>query len=462
MLRLGPSGAHRRYRTCPAAIPTTSGCVSVTKVRPSLALIIAPLLAQVGHPASAQEAPDSLEELPLRCHPRLAPYLASLNLLPADVNVAGALIANDPISSANASVKQTLLEYGFSYMLFQSFGMSVTPSRVRDPAVGGLWAGQGFGFLEVFDHSREGGSAGWISTEINWVTGLGGSVEYEDPSARIGTVSQPQGLLVGDGFWIAELAWQQSFFDGSLVATVGMIDQQNYFDVNTFANNQFTQLMANPFVNSQVVAAPPQGLGINLAWQPAAWFYAIYGSFTTASTPGSAPFANLSTSNWANQLELGLITDDFLGLGRNVLRIQPFVATVDDVTSGGIGFNLEQGLGGPDGQLGWFGRFGVCNPDVAINGFATEIATGLAWESASDPQRLVVSEADRWALGFFWGRPAETGAYLPDEYGVELMYSIQVTPTLSLRPDVQLIWTVGDAATAEPATVFQLQATLVW
>lgn len=205
-------------------------------MRPSLALIIAPLLAPVGHLASAQEAPDSLEELPLRCHPRLAPYLASLNLLPADANVAGALIADDPISSANASVKETLLEYGFSYMLFQSFGMSVTPSRVRDPAVGGLWAGQGFGFLEVFDHSREGGSAGWISTEINWVTGLGGSVEYEDPSARIGTVSQPQGLLVGDGFWIAELAWQQSFFDGTLVATVGMVDQQNYFDVNTFAN----------------------------------------------------------------------------------------------------------------------------------------------------------------------------------------------------------------------------------
>ena len=431
-------------------------------MRPALALIIPSILVHAAPSALAQQAPDSLEEIPLRCHPRLAPYLASLNLLPAEANVSGALLADDPVTRANASVKQALLDHGFSYMLFQSFGMSVTPSRVRDPAVGGLWAGQGFGFLEVFDQSREGGSAGWISTEINWVTGLGGSVEYEDPSARIGTVTQPQGLLVGDGFWIAELAWQQSFFEGTLVATVGMVDQQNYFDVNTFANNQFTQLMANPFVNSQVIAAPPQGLGVNLAWQPADWFYAVYGSFTTASTPGSAPFANLSTSNWANQLELGLITDDLLGLGRNVLRIQPFVATVDGVTSGGIGLNLEQGLGGPDGQLGWFGRFGACNPDVAVNGFASEIATGFAWESSSNPERLVVSEADRWALGFFWGRPAEAGSYLPDEYGIELLYSIQITPTLSLRPDLQLIWTSGDAAAAEPATVFQLQATLVW
>jgi len=60
--------------------------------------------------------------------------------------------------------------------------MAATPRRVSDPAVGGLWAGQGFGFLEVFDHSREGGSAGWVSTEINWVLPLGGTVESEDPS----------------------------------------------------------------------------------------------------------------------------------------------------------------------------------------------------------------------------------------------------------------------------------------
>ena len=410
----------------------------------------------------AQTAPDSSESLSLRCNPRLAPYLASLNLLPTTAGVPGALIPDDPLSAANASVKEALLECGFSYTLFQSFGMSVTPSRVRDPAIGGLWAGQGFGFLEVFDHSREGGSAGWVSAEINWVTGLGGSVENEDPSARIGTASQPQGLLVGDGFWIAELAWQQSFFEGTVVATVGMIDQQNYIDVNSFANNQFTQLMANPFVNSQVIAAQPQGLGFNLAWQPAEWFYALYGSFTTASTPGSAPFANLSTAQWANQLEFGFITQDLMGLGRNVFRVQPFVATVEDVTSGGVGFNIEQGLGGAGAPLGWFGRFGVCNPDVAVNGFATEIATGIAWESASDPERLVVSEADRWALGFFWGRPAEAGTYLPDEYGVELMYSVQITPTLSLRPDIQMIWTAGNSAAAEPATVFQLQATIVW
>lgn len=418
------------------------------------------VLAQSASDVEAEsEGPDTLT---LRCSPRLAPYLASLNLLPVQANVSGALFPSDPVSEANASVKETLLQYGFSYTLFQSFGMSVTPHRVRDPAVGGLWAGQGFGFLEIFDQSRDGGSAGWVSSEINWVTGLGSSVATEDPSARIGTATQPQGLLVGDGFWIAELAWQQSFFEGTLVATIGMVDQQNYFDVNTFANNQFTQLMANPFVNSQVIAAQPQGLGLNIAWQPTDWFYAMYGSFTTASTPGSAPFANLSTSEWANQFEFGVITEDLLGLGRNVFRVQPFIATMGDVTSGGIGVNVEQSLGGPDAQLGWFGRFGACNPDVAVNGFAAEIATGFAWESAADAERLVVSEADRWAFGFFWGRPAEDGIYLPDEYGIELLYSVQVTPTLSLRPDMQLIWTAGDTDTAQPSIVFQLQATLVW
>ena len=422
------------------------------------------LLVCASTAGAAQEADVSelAEPIPLRCSPRLAPYLAALNLLPAETGTSGALIPSDPISSANAAVKRALADQGFTYTLFQSVGMAVTPSRVRDPAVGGLWAGQGFGFLEIFDESRSGGSAGWISSEINWVVGLGGSVEHEDPSARIGTTLQPQGLLTGDGFWIAELAWQQSFFDGTLVATAGMIDQLNYFDVNTFANNQFTQLMSNSFVNSEVIAAPPQGIGINIAWQPADWIYVVYGSFTTASTPGSAPFANLSTSNWANQLEVGLITEDLLGIGRNVFRVQPFIATVDDVTSGGIAFNVEQFLGGEDSRLGWFGRFGVCNPDVAVAGFATQISTGVALEAPSDSDGLRVGEADRWAMGFVWGRPAEDGAYLPDEYGLELMYSLQLTPTLAIRPDLQLLWTAGDTGTSSPSAVIQLQATWVW
>jgi hypothetical protein len=181
-----------------------------------------------------------------------------------------------------------------------------------------------------------------------------------------------------------------------------------------------------------------------------------------ASAPGSAPFADISTANWANQVEFGFITDDLLGIGRNVFRVQPFIATVDDVTSGGIGLNIEQTFGGPDGRFGWFGRFGACNPDVAVNGFATEVATGIAWEAPPNAERLVAGEADRWAAGFFWGRPAEDGVYLPDEYGIELLYSLQLTPTLTIRPDIQFIWTAGDAPTAQPATVIQLQATLVW
>jgi len=61
-----------------------------------------------------------------------------------------------------------------------------------------------------------------------------------------------------------------------------------------------------------------------------------------------------------------------------------------------------------------------------------------------------------------WGRPAEDGAYLPDEYGFEFLYSWQLTPTLSIRPDLQLLWTAGDTGTPSPATVIQLQATWVW
>lgn len=396
-----------------------------------------------------------------RCNPKLAPYLASINLLPTSASVAGALFAEDPISKANDALKAELVQHGFTYTLYQSFGMAATPRRTADPATTGVWAAQGFGFLEVFDNSAAGGSAAWVSTEINWVLPLGGTVEEANPANRVGTVLQPDGLITGDGFWIAETAWQQSFLDGTLIVSAGMIDQQNYIDVNTFANNQFTQLTNGSFVNSEVLVAPAQGVGFNIAWQPCNAFYAIYGTFPTNSAPGSAPFANLSSDNWGNQFEFGIVTPDFLGLGENIFRAQPFIATVDGVTSGGVGFNIEQSFGS-DAPLGWFGRFGVCNPSVSVEGFATQISTGFALEAPSAAPTEIAAVSDRWAFGFVWGRPVEDGAYLPDEYGAELIYALQITPTMTLRPDLQFLWGGAYDGSPNPAVVLQLQATIVW
>jgi len=71
------------------------------------------------HPRTPEIEARAIEDsLSRRCNPKLSPYLASINLLPADADVPGALIGADPISSANAAVKRTLLENGFSYTLF--------------------------------------------------------------------------------------------------------------------------------------------------------------------------------------------------------------------------------------------------------------------------------------------------------------------------------------------------------
>ena len=93
------------------------------------------VMAPVTSVAMAQDPPAPPappEELPLRCNPRLAPYLASLNILPAQSGVSGALLSDDPITQANASVKKALLDCGFSYKLFQSFGMAATLARVAE------------------------------------------------------------------------------------------------------------------------------------------------------------------------------------------------------------------------------------------------------------------------------------------------------------------------------------------
>src|SRR6185369_15922351 len=111
------------------------------------------------------------------------------------------------------------------------------------------------------------------------------------------------------------------------VLVAGQVDQSNYIDANTYANNSQGQFLNSAFVNSSVLPFSFNNLGLNLQYQPGERWYLLFGTGANNQAPGHSPFDNLSFKNWSYLFEFGLTPADVMGLGPGVYRLQPFVAS---------------------------------------------------------------------------------------------------------------------------------------
>ena len=52
---------------------------------------------------------------------------------------------------------------------------------------------------------------------------------------------------------------------------------------------------------------------------------------------------------------------------------------------------------------------------------------------------------DYLGAGFIWSQPSAAAepAVHQNEYGIELAYVLQLTPTASIQPDLQIVWDPG-------------------
>jgi porin len=309
------------------------------------------------------------------------------------------------------------------------------------------------------------GRAGWISTEVNVQLGLSPSSRSQTPQGNLGTIVNPVATVFGpNGAWLSELAWQQSLMDGKLVLLAGQVDQSNYIDANTYANNSQGQFLNSALVNSGVLPFAFNNLGLNLQYQPNEHWYVLFGTGALGQGSAQTPFNNLGFNNWSYLLEFGLTPQNFLGLGPGVYRVQPFVATVQGVTQVGIGLNMQQQLG-TNSPFGWFGRFGMGGTHATLYGAEAQVACGFTMQAPLAQIGLFPKLSnDSLGAGFIWSRPSAVlqPAAHENEYGLETMYALQLTPLVSLQPDMQLIWNPAGNPAAARNLVFQLQLNLVW
>ena len=427
--------------------------------------------------------------------PRLMPYLASQDESGNTAIKPGPLIPSTPLDVAAQQGKYWLSEAGLTYSLQQTITwVSMSDVMQGDNSLSyytldwhSRWA--------VFDASAA-GTAGWISTKFEVKTGLGTAGNTQSAASNLGSIADPTGIWSKvNGIRVPELAWQQSLRDGEVVVVAGMIDQSTYLDANSYANSGRSQFLNSALINSMVVPLAAYNFGVNLQWQPADEWYGMIGSSVGDNHAGYAPWTDFTWNNWSLVAELGYAPRDFLGLGPGVYRIQPFVGqtagttettytvtvpgttnttnvTVSSATASpikaGFGLNFQQQLG-PHSPFGWFGRYGrggseQFEGEASRANTGAQVGTGFVMRGPLEYAGLFPSRGhDAAGIGFVWSHPNPADQpYHTDEYGVELGYVLQLTPTTKLQPDIQVVWNRAHNPDPGTATVFQLQLDVAW
>ena len=397
--------------------------------------------------------------------PGLAPYLSGLAEYGNTASQPGGFIADDPLSRGVQRLKYTLSEYGLYYELAQALQYT-SVTHVAPPLHDLGYYSYDFFFKQSLFHFLPTGAAAWISGELYGGAALGAASRRTTPAEALRSITDPAGSLWGFyGIAVAELAWQHSFADGKLVALAGVIDQANYLDVNAYANFSLGQFLNSAFVNSQVLPLTAGNFGLNVQWQPDGDFYAILGVGPNNAAAGAPPWDDVGGDNMSYLLEAGFAPSDLAGLGPGAYRLQPFIASVEGTTQGGVGFNFNQQLGRKS-PFGVFARLGVGAEKVTdVGGARAQTAAGIVLQSPLHRLGLLgEGQSNFFGLGFVWSQPAESlrPAAHANEYGVELLYFFQITATAFVTPDLQFIIDPADNADLGSSLVFQLPLVTTW
>jgi len=214
-----------------------------------------------------------------------------------------------------------------------------------------------------------------------------------------------------------------------ITLTAGKIDQTVFFDANRVANDETSQFLSTPLVNSVAVAFPDNGVGLNVWVQPREWFYvtAGFGDANAVASQGPSDF-DASELFWA--AELGF-TPEIEGLGPGHYRFMVWTTELDNGAGGtddGAGFSLSFDQQVLPGVIPFL-RYSHGDDDVLD--FEHMISAGVGFENLLQDQDLL-------GVGYVHAEP--TDAALDDESILEIFYRVRLTDTLDITPAVQAVF----------------------
>ena len=340
-------------------------------------------------------------------------------------------------------------------------------------------------------HRRKGRYAGSYDLEIEAdmekVAGLAGGTLYihgegswshgVDPTS-VGSLFGTNADAAGNrSIDVTEVWYEQALADGKVRVRLGKLDLTGTFechgcpvafDGNRFANDETLQFLNGALVNNPTIPFPDRGLGAILYVQPTDQWYLAAGlgdaradaretGFNTAFESGSR-FISLYETGYV--VELPSANGPIHGAYRVGLWHDPQVKDrfdEDGTESNDTGWYisadqviLKENSDPEDTQgLGVFTRLGWA--DEAVNDVR------FFWSAGAQYQGLLEGrDDDVLGVGMARGRTSRepnaefTAAH---ETVLEAYYNIQVTPWLSVSPDLQYIWHPGGQSVVKDAFV---------
>lgn len=281
---------------------------------------------------------------------------------------------------------------------------------------------------------------------------------------RLGTKVPPQLLGVETGStWstatgfgtfdlsVVELWWEQHFIKDRLAIRVGKMLPFAIYDYFRYKSPK-TGFLNQMFNVNPTIAFPSFGLGASMLARPREDIYILAGIHDANGRSTTVGFDTFfDDKEYFTAIELGWDPGYLSGKREGFFDGSDYHLTlwhVDERVKPGLpsgrGFNIaaEQ----PIGDKVLFARYAQANGNVTP--VATMAAAGIAFTG------VFGEEADVFAFGASWGRnnfgkflvdidgtgdPVLFDADGLDQFAIEAFYRMQLTPRLSVSPDVQLI-----------------------
>jgi porin len=334
-----------------------------------------------------------------------------------------------PLAKPAASAKGFLKQAGITITtdLFVMFFYQ----RASDVQFGGRNLGS-FAYRSVGDWElAKDTPLGDAFLEWNLTGAVGLSFDEEDESIaggfKLGDLSVINTNVYPDSSALDELFWKQVVDDGRLVVMAGRVDQSFHFDSNRVAFDSERKLQSFVFVNNLSIPWPLYGgLGGVVTWKATDRLTLRAGGGESGSDEPWKFWKTLDDGNWYQLFESELRLD-VPGLGKGAYRLTPWHNHLDGEDGWGVGVNVDQELGFP--WLVGFFRFGAGDSDVTP--VERTVSGGIAVEKPFG------RPGDLFSLGVGWSRPSDPDAR--DETFLEVQYRLQLTKTLELSPNLQVV-----------------------
>lgn len=398
--------------------------------------------------------------------PKMMPYLDGTYIFGNTCIEPGALIREDLLSTGMQKVKTAASRIGLQYSLKHGYNYTgiagdVLPGMQRSFSAYNTILLANWFLLKT----RDGKSGLFLAVEGDWGAGMDYNQRRASASDSLGSLQNPQGSARSGGPFLANVSLGVSLFEGKWVVMAGQIDTSNYIDQNAYSGTGFNNLINQGFNNNPALPLPWANWGYQTTFQPCKSFYVMYAGSGNNTPLNHNPFRYINANAWTHLAEVGFISDDVLGCGPGTIRFQYCLTTSNSETGSGGALNFQQQLG-KKSTLGWFARMGLMDEDAAaFNGVRGAVTTGLALQSPFCKKGMFsYANNDQIALGLMWLKPARTEKPYnhKNEYGIELSYVMQVTPTMTVQPDVQLVKNPIHGEGKDTAVVFQIQNVWTW